>query len=118
MDAKVFSIDDLPEDNPIALFARRKVEGEKILFAHIRLTAGCNVACHRHESEQVSYVVEGKVRWTLGEPGEPGSNVVEVEGGHVVLLPSNVWHGVDALADSLIVDILSPPARMGVDRQG
>jgi len=118
MDAEVFSLRDLPEDRPVALLARRKVEGEKILFAQIRLLAGCHVAGHRHESEQVSYLVSGKARWTLGEPGAPGSRVLDVEGGNVVLLPPNVWHGVDALEETTVIDILSPPAKMGVDSQG
>lgn len=117
MDAKVFPLSELPEDKPIALLTRRKVEGEQVLFAHIHLEAGCHVAGHRHPSEQISYLVSGKARWTLGEPGTRGSKVVEIEGGSVVLLPSNVRHGVDALSDCVVIDLLSPPAAMGVDDQ-
>lgn len=118
MDATVFSLKDLPEDNPIALLSRRKVQGENILFAHIKLGAGCHVAGHMHESEQISYLVKGRLRWTLGEPGTPGSRVVDLVDGEVLLLPSNQWHGADAVVDTEIVDILSPPGPMGVDKQG
>jgi quercetin dioxygenase-like cupin family protein len=40
-----------------------------------------------------------------------------MRGGEVLQIPGNVWHGVSALEDTYIIDILSPPAAMGVDSQ-
>lgn len=97
---------------------RKRVSGERILLAHVRLEKGCHVALHHHDNEQVAYVLSGRVRWTLGAPGSPESRTIVVEGGTVIHLPSGFPHGVDALEDTLIIDLLSPPGEMGVDRQG
>lgn len=116
MDARIVPLSDVEEDSPVPLLHRKRVSGERILLAHVRLEKGCKVALHRHENEQVAYVVEGKVKWFLGEPGTAEHREVIVEGGTVLHLPSNFPHGVDALEDTLIVDLLSPPGDMGVDR--
>ncbi len=113
MDAEVFQIASLEADCPIELLTRRRIQGAQILFAEVRLAKGCHVAFHQHPSEQVSYLVSGRVRWILGE--EKREQVIGP--GEVVLLPGNVPHAVDALEDSVIIDILSPPAAMGVDSQ-
>lgn len=117
MDATTHNLADVEQDHPIASIHRRRVFGERILFAEVHLDKGCHVAPHRHDSEQIAYVVRGKVLWTLGDPGTPEYRQVVVEGGNVVHLPSNFLHGVDALEDTLVIDLLSPPGEMGVDRQ-
>ena len=58
------------------------------------------------------------MRWRLGEEGSAEYREQEVGGGTVVLLPGGFPHGVDALEDTVILDVLSPPGPMGVDRQG
>ena len=117
MDAAIYPLAEISEDNPVPKLYRKRVFGEKILLAHVRLEQGCHVALHRHENEQVAYVISGKVKWTLGEPGSAEYRGTVVEGGAVLHLPSNFPHGVDALEDTLIVDLLSPPGEMGIDRQ-
>lgn len=84
-----------------------------MLFAMINLDKGCVVAVHSHASEQIAYVISGRVKWTLG----PERTEVEVTGGHVVRLPGDYPHGVEALEDTVILDVLSPVGAMGVDSQ-
>jgi quercetin dioxygenase-like cupin family protein len=110
-------LEEIAADNPVPLLQRQRLSGERILFAKVNLAKGCHVALHRHENEQIAYVVSGKVKWTFGEPGSADHREEVVEGGTVVHLPSNFPHGVDALEDTLIIDLLSPPGEMGVDRQ-
>ena len=117
MESGVFALNDLPVDHPIPLLERHKIQGERILCAHILLKAGCHVAGHRHESEQLTYVMSGRARWTFGEPGTPRRETFEVTGDSVVLAPSNAWHEIVADEDTLLVDILSPPGAMGIDSQ-
>ncbi len=116
MAESLYALDSMAEDNPVPMLFRKRVFGDKMLMAHVRLEKGCHVPVHHHENEQVSYVVSGKVLWTLGEEGTPDRKQMVVEGGHVLVLPANFPHGVDVLEDSFIVDILSPPGDMGVDR--
>jgi len=85
-----------------------------MLVARVRLAAGCHVAPHRHDSEQIAIVLSGHVRWLMGEERRP----VEMRGGEVMVLLTNVVHGLDVLEDAEIVDVLSPIGPMGVDSQG
>jgi quercetin dioxygenase-like cupin family protein len=102
---------DVASDNPIPLLRRQLVKGEKALVARVYLDEGCKVAMHSHESEQIAVIVRGKLLWTV-------AGVEQVlEGGSVLVLPSNVPHSVEALEDSEVFDILSPPGPMGVDSQ-
>lgn len=117
MDATLHNLSLVEQDHPIESIARRRVFGDRILFAEVNLSKGCHVAPHRHESEQIAYVVHGKAKWTLGDPGTPEHREVIAEGGTVVHLPSNFLHGVDAMEDTLVIDLLCPPGDMGVDRQ-
>ncbi len=107
--------EDVPLDNPIPLLHRKRVTGEKILVANVFLTKGCRVDLHHHESEQIAYVISGHVRWGIGAPGTPDRREFESRGGEVLVLPSNLPHEVEALEDTNILDMLSPPGPMGVD---
>jgi len=116
MDATAFRWSDVDQDNPIDNLHRRRIMGERMLVANINLTKGCHVNPHQHESEQIAIVISGHVRWTIGAEG--AQRQVEMRGGEVMVLPSNVPHGIDALEDTHIIDVLSPPGAMGVDNQG
>jgi len=113
MDAVITKIVDAEFDQPIPLLDRWKVTGEQMLVARVVLHPGCVVAVHWHESEQMAVILSGKVKWILGEEGRE----VIVEGGTILHLPSNYPHGVVAIEETHIVDILSPVGAMGVDSQ-
>ena len=117
MNAKIYALNEVAQDNPVPRLLRRRVTGDRILFAEVHLQAGCHVALHDHENEQIAYIVSGKVKWTLGAEGSAERREIILEGGNVLHLPSHFPHGVDALEDTLIIDLLSPPGEMGVDRQ-
>jgi len=117
MNDLVYRWDSIQPDTPVPLLHRRLIKGEQILLAMIRLEKGCTVALHHHHSEQVAYVISGRVRWGLGEPGTPERREFEMGGGEVLHLPSNLPHQIEALEESQILDMLSPPGPMGVDQQ-
>jgi quercetin dioxygenase-like cupin family protein len=117
MEAPAYHWSEVEEDHPIALLHRKKILGDQMLVARVRLDAGCHVAPHHHASEQIAMIQSGRVLWTIGEPGSPDRYAKEMVGGEVLVLPSNVWHSVDAIEDTEIIDVLSPPGAMGVDSQ-
>ena len=84
---------------------RRYMTGEHMTLAQFHLSKGCLVPRHEHESEQFSYVLEGRLRFKLGADG---GEVVEVAGGEVLLLPSHLPHSAEALEDSIVCDAFSP----------
>ncbi|MFI5385874.1 MAG: cupin domain-containing protein [Fimbriimonadales bacterium] len=108
---------DIVPDNPVPLLHRRMVTGEQMLAAMVHLEKGCKVDLHHHYSEQIAYVIDGHVRWGVGNPGTPEREEFEMKGGEVLHLPSNLPHEIVALEESTILDMLAPPGPMGVDAQ-
>lgn len=117
MSATVQTIAHVEADNPIALLTRRRVFGDRMLWAYVNLAEGCEVAMHKHDNEQIAFVISGKVLWRFGEPGTDSYSEQITEGGTVVHLPGGFPHGVLALENTVILDVLSPPGEMGVDHQ-
>jgi quercetin dioxygenase-like cupin family protein len=58
---------------------------------------------HAHENEQITYILEGRLRFALGE------ETVDVAAGEVLTIPPNVPHAAEALEDTLDVDVFTPP---------
>ena len=98
--------DDLPREELSPLIGRRLVTGERLMIAHVYLAKGAIVPTHAHDNEQLTYILEGTLRFWLGEDG---SEVVDVAAGEVLHIPSNVPHKAEALEDTLDVDVFSPP---------
>ncbi|WP_457652619.1 cupin domain-containing protein [Rhodocaloribacter sp.] len=91
---------------------RRLITGERMMLAHVYLKKGCIVPKHHHENEQITYVLEGALRFRLGEDG---SEEIVVRAGEVLHIPPNVPHEATALEDTLDVDLFSPPRRDWLD---
>jgi quercetin dioxygenase-like cupin family protein len=98
--------DDMPKEKVSDLLDRRLITGDRMMLAHVYLKEGCLVPMHRHENEQLTYVVEGRLDFTIGEAR---AQQVSVGPGEVLHLPSNVWHEALAREDTLDVDVFSPP---------
>ena len=98
--------DDMPKEKVNDLLDRRLITGDRMMLAHVYLKKGCIVPRHQHENEQLTYVLEGALRFWIGADE---SEEVVVAAGEVLHLPSMVWHKAEALEDTLDVDIFSPP---------
>lgn len=97
---------DMPKEKVNDLLDRRLITGDRMMLAHVYLKKGCIVPRHQHENEQLTYVLEGALRFWIGEDE---SEEVIVGAGEVLHLSSMVWHKAEALEDTLDVDIFSPP---------
>ena len=104
--------DDMPREKLNDLLERRLVTGERIMLAHVYLKKGCLVPRHFHENEQLTYILEGALRFWIGED-EKDERVVRA--GEVLVLPSNLPHKALALEDSLSVDVFCPPRQDWLD---
>jgi quercetin dioxygenase-like cupin family protein len=82
--------------------ARKIVSGEKAMVAQVFLAKGAVVPEHHHESEQITYILEGALKFEI-----EGKEIV-VGKGQVLLIPSNVPHRAVALEDTVDLDIFSP----------
>jgi unsaturated pyranuronate lyase len=98
--------EDLPKEELNPLVGRRLITGERLMLAQVYLEKGCVVPQHSHENEQLTYILEGLLRFWLG--GDE-SEVVDVAAGEVLHLPSNLPHRAEALERTLDVDVFCPP---------
>ena len=118
MQAKVSRWMDLPVDVPMALLERRRVIGQQAMISHITLKRGFSLPTHAHENEQFSCVLSGKIRFGLGAEGSRDRREATVGAGEVIHLPSNLPHSAEALEDTVVLDIFSPPsAGTGIDKK-
>jgi quercetin dioxygenase-like cupin family protein len=105
--------DDLPKERVSDLLQRRLITGDRMMLAHVYLDKGCIVPKHSHENEQLTYILEGALRFWIGEDEQ---KEVIVRAGEVLVIPSNIPHKAEALEDTLDVDIFSPPRQDWLDK--
>jgi quercetin dioxygenase-like cupin family protein len=105
--------DDIPKERMTDLIERRFVYGDRAMVAQVFLKEGAVIPLHTHESEQVTYILEGALRLWLGKDGEQD---VTVHAGEILTIPSNVPHRAVALEDTLDIDVFSPPRRDWIDK--
>jgi quercetin dioxygenase-like cupin family protein len=104
--------DDMPKDEMKPGLHRRFITTERLMLAHIYFEKGRVVPLHEHENEQVTYIVEGVLRFRLGADE---SETVDVHAGEVLHIPSWVPHSAEALEATLDVDIFCPPRQDWLD---
>jgi len=85
------------------LLQRQLVTGSNVMLARILLRKGCVVPLHSHHNEQLSYVIEGALKFTIR-----GKNTL-VRTGEVLTIPPHVPHLVKAMRDTVSLDIFHPP---------
>src|SRR3990172_4348571 len=105
--------EELPRERVTDLLDRRLITGDRMMLAHVYLKKGCIVPKHSHENEQLTYVLEGGLRFWIGDDE---SETLDVMPGEVLHIPSNVPHKAEALADTLDVDVFSPPRRDWIEK--
>ena len=98
--------EDMPRERVTESLERRLITADRMMLAHVYLEKGCIVPKHSHENEQLTYILEGALKFWIGEDG---AEELIVRSGEVLVIPSHVPHRAEALEDTLDVDIFSPP---------
>ncbi|HWZ50041.1 MAG TPA: cupin domain-containing protein [Granulicella sp.] len=94
---------------------RQYITGSQAMFARLVLTKGCIVPTHSHPNEQIAYIAEGSLKFTLGYPGsEPQIHIVNA--GEMLVIPADLPHSAEALEDTIDFDIFSPPRQDWIDK--
>ena len=99
---KHFTWDSVELEMMSDVISRKIITGEKAMVAQVFLKKDAVVPEHHHESEQITYILEGALKFEL-----EGREVV-VRKGEVLTIPSNVPHRAVALEDTVDLDIFSP----------
>ena len=85
------------------LLGRQFVVGSEVMVARVLMKKGCYVPLHSHENEQVTYILEGALKFIID-----GKEVV-VHAGEVLCIPPNMPHEATALEDTVDLDVFTPP---------
>ena len=94
---------EMPTEHLNPLLDRQFVAGEKSMLARLIIRAGCIVPLHSHENEQITYILEGALKFSL-----QGKDIV-VRAGEILVIPSNVPHSAEAIEDTVDLDVFCPP---------
>jgi quercetin dioxygenase-like cupin family protein len=92
------AIEDL---NP--LLQRHFIVGQNIMLARVLLKKGCIVPEHSHHNEQVTYILDGALKFWID-----GKEIV-VNAGEVLTIPPHMPHKAEALVDTVDLDVFNPP---------
>ena len=106
--------DSMKKERVSDMLERRLITGDRMMLAHVYLKKGCIVPKHSHENEQLTYILEGALKFWIGEDG---AREITVGAGEVLLIPSNVPHKAEALEETLDVDVFSPPRQDWLDKK-
>ena len=94
--------DEIELEKVTELISRKLIAGDRQMLVQVYLKRGALVPLHTHESEQITYVLDGMLKVRID-----GEDVI-VRDGEVVRIPSGVPHQTEALADTFELDLFCP----------
>jgi len=93
----------VPVEDLKPLLQRHFIIGQDIMLARVLLKKGCVVPLHSHHNEQITYILEGALKFWID-----GKEIV-VNAGEVLTIPPHMPHKAEALADTVDLDVFHPP---------
>jgi quercetin dioxygenase-like cupin family protein len=94
--------DEIALEKVTEMLSRKVVRGDREMIVQVYLKRGCLVPMHLHESEQMTYVLQGALKFLVD-----GEEIV-VREGEVLHIPSGARHQAEALEDTFELDLFSP----------
>ena len=94
--------DEIALEKITEMISQKIVAGEREMLAQIYLKRGALVPMHSHESEQMTYILQGALKFRIR--GEE----ITVREGELLHIPSYVEHQAEALEDTFELDVFSP----------
>src|SRR3954470_8619186 len=94
--------DEIALEKVTEMISRKIVSGDREMLAQIYLKRGALVPMHAHDSEQMTYILQGALRVVV-----EGEEII-VREGEVLHIPSRTPHQSEALEDTLELDVFSP----------
>ena len=103
MPARLHRWDEIALDKITELMSQKIVAGTHQMLAQTYLKQGALVPWHAHASEQMTYVLQGALKFRV-----EGEEII-VREGEVLHIPASAAHQAEALEDTFQLDIFSPP---------
>lgn len=103
-DAQIFAAADIGDWIEFAPGKQRRVllHTPELMQVEARIAAGLVTATHSHPHVQVSRVMSGRLRVTVGE------ETAELREGGSFIVPSGIEHGATAITDVVLLDTFTP----------
>ena len=86
-----------------AQLGRQLIVGQDLMLARVLLKKGCIVPEHSHPNEQLTYILEGALKFWID-----GKEIV-INAGEVLTIPPNMPHKAEAVEDTVDIDVFYPP---------
>lgn len=99
---KTIAWNEVTQDSLIQGIKRQIFTGDKVMLGRLYFPKGALVPSHHHESEQITHVLKGALRFIVD-----GTEVV-VREGQLLHIPSNAEHSAEALEETDEIDSFSP----------
>lgn len=109
--AKLFKWDDIEVEALSPILGRQMIVGTNVMVARVLFKKGAKVPRHSHHNEQVTYILEGALRFILDD------REVTVSAGEVLCIPPHVPHEAFALEDTVDLDIFNPPRQDWLNKE-
>ncbi|HTD97261.1 MAG TPA: cupin domain-containing protein [Edaphobacter sp.] len=93
------------------LLSRQFVTGAQAMLSRIVLAKGCLVPTHSHPNEQIALILQGSLRFQMGD-----GTTHTVNAGEILVIPGNLSHSAEALEDTVNLDIFAPPRQDWIDK--
>jgi quercetin dioxygenase-like cupin family protein len=93
---------DIKEEKLNEKITRKLAVGQNEMIGRLRLAKGAVVPPHKHVSEQITMVISGAIKFTIG------GDDITVRAGDVLVIPPDVVHSALALEDTDDIDSFSP----------
>jgi len=93
---------DVKEERMNEKITRKLAVGQNEMIGRLQLSKRAKVPPHKHLAEQITMVMSGAIRFTIG------GKEITVNAGEVLVIPPNVVHSAIALKDSDDIDAFSP----------
>jgi quercetin dioxygenase-like cupin family protein len=103
MTAHLHRWDEIALEKITELMSQKIVAGAHQMLAQTYLKQGALVPMHAHASEQMTYVLQGALKFRVED------EEIIVREGEVLHIPAHARHQAEALDDTFQLDIYSPP---------
>ena len=97
--------DEIALEKVTEMLSRKIVAGDREMIVQSYVKRGCLVPMHAHDSEQMTYVLHGALKFLIG------GDEITVREGEVLHIPAGVQHQAEALEDTFELDVFSPLRR-------
>jgi quercetin dioxygenase-like cupin family protein len=99
---QLYNWDSIDEEPLNPLISRRVIHTERMTICRIRLKKGAVVPMHSHENEQITVLETGTLRFIFEQEEKV------IHSGDTLAIPPHAPHRVEALEDSVAMDLFSP----------